>query len=138
MYVEDQVIVFIPLIMGLFFTAEWLHFPIKASVGPQVSAGVLSAYVRIVIFPFLAGAAWFVEAALMASLNNCVGSFATCWTSPTWATTTATVTVEPFAGTLYYLFYALFWAFMVIGLVSAFYFAFKPIMPEFPGEKAPV
>lgn len=119
MIVPDDVLWWTALGLGLFFTYEWLNFPLTTSQGAETGPGLVSAYVRWVGFPFLAAACWLILAGFAASLNNCGSIWAACFTSPTYASTTATVNVAYGSQQFYYLFYALFWIFLVLGFVSA-------------------
>ena len=133
MYVDDASIWWSTLALCIYFTERASSFSLGYMQGEnKLTAGVIWTHLRAVIWPFIAAASWYVMAAESISLNNCVSEFG-CFTSPAWASTT-TVTINQFGPILYLLFLGLFFAFMVIGLVLAVYFAIRPLEASMKGE----
>lgn len=134
MYLNDSVLWASVEGLAMFFTVLAVWFPFRVPKAENMSAGVIWAHIRAVIFPFFAGASWYVLAAMSVSLNNCISAFGTCFTSPTFSATTTTITTGQFDYQLYLLFEGLALSFLVAGSVLAFYFAFRPLIAEMNKE----
>jgi hypothetical protein len=134
MIVPDALIFIITLLMALFFTVETYDFPARDHNGPENAAGPMTSLIRVSIFPFFASACWYVLSIMSASLNNCSATYNSCFTSPTFATTTASIYAAFGAAPLTYLFDALYWMHLVIGTVFIFYFGLKPLADWWKGR----
>lgn len=138
MYVSDDLLFLITLLLAVYFTIETFDFPIRTQPGEKVVQGVIAAHIRAIVFPFIAAGFWFVMTAFAASLNNCSTSFGGagngCYTSPAFTSATSTIYASGAGQTLYYLFDLMFYAMIVCGIAFAVYFAFRPLMekPEVP------
>ena len=135
MYVSDDVVWESVLFLASFFTVLGAYFPLRVPEGQETGPGLVWGYLRAVIFPFLAGATWYLLSAMSVSLNNCIASFGVCFTSPTFAATTATITTGQFDYPLYLFFEGLAVSWFIIGSALAFYLAFwsllrKPTTPD--------
>lgn len=140
MYVSDNLVYVTTLLLALIFSLGAFDFPLKTNGNTTVKAGEITSYIRIVIFPYLAAMFWFIMASFSNALNNCVSGFngttAGCFTSPTFATTTASVFPDAAGQIEYYAFFGLFLMFLVIGIALTFYFAFRPIQAQAEGPTA--
>ena len=140
MYVTDNLVFISMLLLALIFSLGALDFPLRTAAGQKVTAGEITAYIRVVVFPYLAALFWFIMAAFANSLNNCVSGFggpgAGCFTSPTGVTTTSTVYPDVAGQILYYPFFGMFLVFLVIGIALTFYFAFRPLEAQMEGPQA--
>ena len=133
MIIDDTVAWVTVFTLGLFFTLEFLDFPLRTHNGPQVIAGVILAYIRVVVFPYLAATCWFVMAAFAATANNCSSVCGGCFTSPTYSATTSTIFPSSGGQIMYYIFLGMFASFLVIGIVLTIYFAFRPLQAQMEG-----
>lgn len=107
MYVSDQLFYCIWLALALIFSmAQFfsvptsIHVSVKGSLSDDnaesealVRFGRIVAKTRFFLFGMLAGTFWFILGVLTSYANNCLSAFnETCFTSPTFASTTGTAT----------------------------------------------
>ena len=80
--------------------------------------GRIMKQIGVMLFLFLATGFWFILGYLTLALNNCSDTFGACFTSPTYASTTVTIT-QPWWGTVGgYIFYLMGIVYAVVTIMA--------------------
>lgn len=119
--IGDDVIIWVVIVLlSIFFTQEAFdHYPF--GTGVEIGYASILSWIRATIFMFLSSISWMLLGLMTGTFNNCSDAFSACFTSPTYATVTASELTNTLTYWLPYLFYGFAAIFFVIGWVITVY-----------------
>jgi hypothetical protein len=120
MLVSDTIIWAGTFILAVYFTdSAFDHNPFAplAEQSEPIGYATLLTWIRATGFMTISGICWSLLGFETSVLNNCDFSFSVCYTTATFATTTASLTIDPLSKSVTYLFYGLGFMNIIISVV---------------------